>query len=64
MLKTLKKIVDTNVIDEVILYDVTRNKISTFDVMFIFDVIKDDINILECKLVDGILVVVIEFKEV
>ena len=64
MLKTLKKIVDMNVIDEVILYDVTRNKISTFDVLFIFDVIKDDINIRECKLVDGILVVVIEFKEV
>ena len=64
MLKTLKKIVDTNVIDEVILYDITRNKISTFDVLFIFDVIKDDINIRECKLVDGILVVVIEFKEV
>lgn len=63
MLEKLKKIVYDNVIDEVILYDRTRNKISSFDVIFVFDVIKDDINICECKLVDGILFVVIEFKE-
>ena len=64
MLEKLKKLVSYNVINEVVLYDRTINKISTFDVLFIFDVIKDDVNVLECKLVDGILFVVIEFKEV
>ena len=64
MLEKLKKLVSYNVINEVVLYDRTINKISKFDVLFIFDVIKDDVNVLECKLVDGILFVVIEFKEV
>ena len=61
----LNEILYYNKVDEVVLYDVTRNKISNFDPMFLDVAIDDkDTDIKNMKLIDGLLYVVIGVKEV